>query len=141
MMTMDDTTAEFAEERRKALNRITGSVVNAAVRVHTALGPGLLESAYQACLAFELKQQGLEVATEVALPVVYRGVTLEVGYRIDLLVQNEVVVEIKSVESLLPIHTAQLLSYLKLSGNCVGLLINFHVNSLRDGVKRVVNGF
>jgi GxxExxY protein len=110
------------------------------MKVHSLLGPGLLESAYQACLAHELRTRGLEVATEVPLPVVYEGHKLEVGYRIDLIVEHRVVVEVKSVEALHPIHQAQLLSYMRLSGIGVGLLINFNVLHLRDGIKRMVDG-
>jgi len=122
------------------VNDITGAVVNSALKVHSALGPGLLESAYQACLAHELRKRGLEVATQVSLPVVYEGERLELGYRIDLVVANRVVVEVKSVEALHPIHQAQLLSYMRLSGLAVGLLINFNVLHLRDGIKRMVDG-
>jgi GxxExxY protein len=121
------------------INRISGMIVDAAMKVHTALGPGLLESAYEACLVHELRKAGLRVRTQVALPVVYDGVQLDVGYRIDLLVEELVVVEIKTVESLLPIHKAQLISYLKLSGRQLGLLINFNTVHLRDGIKRIVN--
>jgi GxxExxY protein len=122
------------------VKEITGAIVNSAMKVHSLLGPGLLESAYQACLAHELRTRGLEVATEVPLPVVYEGHKLEVGYRIDLIVEHRVVVEVKSVEALHPIHQAQLLSYMRLSGIGVGLLINFNVLHLRDGIKRMVDG-
>jgi GxxExxY protein len=121
------------------INEVSGQIVDAAMRVHTALGPGLLESAYEACLAYELRQRGLEVATQVGLPVVYGGVRLDVGYRLDLLVQGLVIVEIKAVDKLAPIHGAQLLSYLRLSGKRLGLLINFHVPHLKDGIRRLVN--
>jgi GxxExxY protein len=123
------------------LNRITESIIGCAVTVHKALGPGLLESAYEACLAFELAQMGLKVEREKPLPVTYKQVRLDCAYRLDLLVEHAVIVEIKVVERLAPIHTAQLLSYLKLSGCKVGLLINFHVQKLTDGVRRIVNGF
>jgi GxxExxY protein len=122
------------------LKEVSGHVVDAAMKVHTALGPGLLESAYQACLAHELRKRGLHVVTELLLPVHYDGISIEVGYRIDLLVEDVVIVELKVVERLAPIHEAQLLSYLKLSDRRVGLLINFHVRHLRDGIKRMVNG-
>ena len=122
------------------VNEITGAIVNSAMKVHSLLGPGLLESAYQACLAHELRTRGLEVATQVGLPVVYDGHKLELGYRMDLVVENRVVVEVKSVEALHPIHHAQLLSYLRLSGIAVGLLINFNVLHLREGIKRMVDG-
>ncbi len=109
------------------------------MRVHTALGPGLLESAYEACLAYELRKQGLSVETQVTLPVIYEGVRIDVGYRIDLIVAEVVIVELKSVGAIAPIHKAQLLSYLKLSGRKVGLLLNFNVVHLRDGLIRMVN--
>ena len=121
-------------------NDITGAVVNSAMKVHSILGPGLLESAYQACLAYELRSRGLEVATQVGLPVVYEGQKLELGYRMDLLVENRVVMEVKSVELIHPIHEAQLLSYMRLSRIQVGLLINFNVLHLRDGIQRMVDG-
>ena len=110
------------------------------MKVHSLLGPGLLESAYQACLAQELRNRGFEAVTEIAMPVVYEGKKLEVGYRIDLIVEHRVVVEVKSVEALHPIHQAQLLAYMRLSGIPVGLLINFNVLRLRDGIKRMVDG-
>ena len=122
------------------INQLTGIIVTAAMKVHSALGPGLLESAYQACLLHELRKQGLTVASQVVLPVVYDGQTIDLGYRMDLLVEDLVIIELKCVEAVNPIHEAQLLSYLKLSGRNVGLLINFHVAHLRNGVKRMVNG-
>ena len=121
------------------LNEISGAVVDAGMKVHSALGPGLLESAYEACLIHELKKRGLAVPSQVALPVVYDGVRIDVGYRIDLIVEGLVVVELKAVDAVLPIHQAQLLSYLKLSGRKLGLLMNFNVLHLKDGIKRVVN--
>ena len=121
------------------LNAITGHIVDAAIRVHSALGPGLLENVYETCLAYELRERGLEVVQQLPLAVSYRGVPIEVGYRIDLLVDNTVVVEVKAVSSLAPIHKAQLLSYLKLSGYSVGLLVNFHVTCLANGIVRMVN--
>jgi len=125
----------------ETLNRITESIIGAAIEVHRALGPGLLESAYEACLVFELAQRGLGVEQQKPLPVVYRKVKLDCGYRIDLLVEETVIVEVKAIDRLLPIHQAQLLSYLKLSGCKVGLLINFNVRVLKDGIRRVVNDF
>jgi GxxExxY protein len=122
------------------VNDVTGAVVNSAMKVHSILGPGLLESAYQACLARELRNRDFEVAVQVPLPVVYEGLKLEVGYRIDLVVENRVIVEVKSVEAIHPIHQAQLLSYLRLSSIGVGLLINFNVLRLRDGITRMVDG-
>lgn len=121
------------------INERSGQVVNAAIKVHSALGPGLLEGAYEACLAYELRKRGLRVAVQFPLPAVYGGVRLEVGYRADLIVDDAVVVELKAVAKILPIHEAQLLSYLKLSEYRVGLLINFHVVHLRDGIKRMVD--
>ncbi|HEC36572.1 MAG TPA: GxxExxY protein, partial [Anaerolineae bacterium] len=111
----------------------------AAIEVHRALGPGLLESAYEACLTFELAQRGLQVERQRPLPVVYQEVKLDCGYRLDLLVEEAVIVEVKAVDRLMPIHQAQLLSYLKLSGCKVGLLINFNVKVLKDGIRRMVN--
>ena len=128
-------------EEKSRLNRITESIIGAAIDVHRALGPGLLESAYEACLAFEVAQRGLKVEQQKPLPVVYREVKLDCGYRLDLLVEESVIVEIKAIDSLAPIHQAQLLSYLKLSGCRVGLLINFNVKVLKDGIRRVVNDF
>jgi GxxExxY protein len=123
------------------VNHITGAIVTAAMKVHSALGPGLLESAYQACLLHELRKQGLGVASQVGLPVLYDGEKIELGYRMDLVVENAVVVEVKCVEAIHPVHQAQLLSYLRLSGIHVGLLINFYVTHLRDGIKRMVDGW
>jgi len=124
------------------INQITAAVIDSAMKVHTAFGPGLLESAYKACLVYELRKRGLRVDVEVGLPLIYDGVKLEdVGYRIDLLVDREIVVELKAVEIMAPIFEAQLLHYLKLSGKKVGLLINFKVLHLRDGIKRMVNNF
>lgn len=124
------------------LNAITEKIIGAALAVHRELGPGLLESAYEACLMLELLKRGLRVERQVALPVVYRGQTLDCAYRIDLLVENEVVVEVKSVEKIEPVHPSQVLSYLRLSTRKVGLLINFNVKWLiTDGVKRIVNDF
>jgi GxxExxY protein len=133
-------TAENAKDAEKKENRISGIILDAAIAVHTALGPGLLESAYQACLAYELTSRGLRVQTQVPLPIKYRGVCVDAAYRIDLIVEDLVVIEIKAVERLLPIHEAQLLSYLKLSDKRLGLLVNFHVLRLKDGYKRIVNG-
>ena len=121
-------------------NHITGLIITSAMKVHSLLGPGLLKRAYQVCLAHELRKQGLGVLTEVELPVVYDGEEVELGFRIDLLVEGLVIVEVKCVEVLHRIHQAQLLSYLRLSGKQVGLLINFHVSHLRDGIKRMVEG-
>ena len=122
------------------LNRVSESVIGAAIAVHRELGPGLLESAYEACLEFELKDRGVEVRRQVELPVRYRGVLVDAGFRLDLLVQESVVVELKAVERLDKIHEAQLHTYLRLTGLHLGLLLNFNVVRLVDGVKRVVHG-
>lgn len=118
------------------LNRITEQVIGAAIEVHRMLGPGLLESTYAVCLLHELKLRGIHAEGEKALPVVYKDVALECGYRIDVLVENAVIVELKAVSELAPIHQAQLLSYLKLARCSVGLLINFNVTQLIEGIKR-----
>jgi GxxExxY protein len=122
------------------INQISGEIVDAAMKVHTALGPGLLESAYEGCLKHELTKRGLKVLSQVTLPVIYDGVKIDVGYRIDLLVEDAVIVELKVVERLTPLNEAQLLSYLKLSGRKLGLLINFNVEHLKNGIKRIANG-
>jgi GxxExxY protein len=122
----------------KEINRITETIIGAAIAVHKELGPGLLESAYEACLAYELTDRRLAVERQKALPVKYRGVQLDCGYRMDLLVEGKVIVEAKAVERFDPIHEAQLLSYLKLSGCKVGLLINFNVKVLKNGIRRLV---
>lgn len=126
---------------KERLNKITETIIGVAIGIHKALGPGLLESAYEACMVYDLIQSGLKVEQQKPLPVIYREVKLECGYRLDLLIESEVIVEIKSVEKLLPIHKAQLMSYLKLSDCKVGLLINFNVEVLKDGIQRVVNNF
>ena len=123
----------------KDINAISAEIVDAAMKVHSALGPGLLESAYLACLAHELRSRGLAVRLQVPLPILYEAVRIHVGYRIDMLVENVVIVELKVVRKLHPIHEAQLLFYLKLAERKLGLLINFHVVHLRDGIKRMVN--
>ncbi len=128
-------------EEKDRLDQITRRIIGASIEVHKALGPGLLESAYQVCLVFELRQMGLKVEEQKPLPVVYKDVKLDCGYRLDLVVEDAVMVEIKAVERLSPIHDAQLLSYLPLSHKKVGLLLNFHVRVLKDGLKRVVNEF
>jgi len=124
----------------KELNKITETIIGAAMSVHQELGPGLLESAYEACLAYELAECGLAVERQKALPVKYRGVKVDCGYRIDLLVEEKVIVELKAQDRLEPIHKAQLLSYLKLSGCKVGLLMNFNVRMLKNGIHRMVLG-
>ncbi len=120
-------------------NEIGEMLLGCAIRVHSALGPGLLESAYEACLLFELDKAGLKTTRQVPVPLRYNEVELDVGYRIDLLVEEIVIVEVKAVEQLLPIHTAQLLSYLRLSGRKLGYLLNFNTVQMRKGIKRVVN--
>lgn len=135
-------TAESAEmEENDRLDQITRKIIGAAIEVHKAVRPGLLESAYQACLAFELRQNALQVAEQVPLPLLYKEVKLDCGYRIDLLVEDSIIVEIKAVEQLSAIHDAQLLSYLRLAHKRVGLLINFHSRLLKSGLKRIVNEF
>ena len=123
------------------LNEITKKIIGAAIAVHRELGPGLLESAYETCLAYELAGKNLRFERQKSLPITYRGIQLDCGYRIDLLAEDKVIVEIKAVERLEAIHEAQLLSYLKLSGCEVGLLINFNVKLLRHGIRRFVNKF
>jgi GxxExxY protein len=121
------------------MNPLTEATIGAAIKVHRALGPGLLESAYQACLAFELRRSGMSIRSNVSLPVDYDGVRIEAGYRIDLVVDETVILEIKSVKKFADIHTAQVLTYLKLSGYPVGLLMNFNVTLLKSGLKRLIN--
>jgi GxxExxY protein len=118
---------------------ITHEIIGSAIRVHATLGPGLLESAYRVCLHEELVLKGLRVEVERPIPLIYRGRQIDVGYRIDLLVEDRVLVELKALTKMLPVHEAQLLSYLRLGGYPVGLLINFHVLLLRDGIRRMVN--
>jgi GxxExxY protein len=122
------------------INSITQAIIGAAMEVHSAIGPGLLESAYEACLAYELRKLGFDVRTQMELPVIYEEVRIDLGYRIDLLVNDLVVVELKCVERIAPVHEAQIISYLRLSKKSVGLLINFHVRHLRDGIRRFVEG-
>ena len=122
-------------------NEISSKIIGAAIEVHKQLGPGLLESTYETCLAYELKQMELDVKQQQALPVVYKEVKLDAGYRIDLLIENKVIIEIKSVDALADIHTAQLLTYLKLKDLKLGLLINFNSVRVVDGLKRILNGY
>jgi GxxExxY protein len=129
-----------ASIHRVSAQEVSHAIITAAMKVHSELGPGLLESAYQACLQHELQQAGFQSAVQVGLPVVYRGVRLEIGYRMDLVVEGLVIVEVKSVDAISPIHQAQIISYLKLSGKSLGLLINFNVVHLKDGIRRFVNG-
>ena len=130
---------ENSEKQR--LDAITDKIIGAAISVHRVLGPGLLESAYEECLCFELSQIGLAFERQVPLAIRYKDVMLECGYRMDIVVENSVIIEIKAVERLIPVHEAQLLSYLKLAKLRVGLLMNFHVPALKSGLKRIVNNF
>lgn len=123
----------------QAIEKAAKDVLDAAFKVHTALGPGLLESVYEACLAYELHQRGIQVETQVVLPVVYEGLRLETGLRLDMLVEKCLIVEIKAVDNINPIHAAQLLTYLKLADKRLGLLINFNTVHLKYGIKRIVN--
>lgn len=121
------------------INNLTQIILNCSYKIHTALGPGLLENAYEECLFFELKSIGLKVENQKGLPLRYKDITLDVGYRLDLLVEDKIVVELKSVEDLTDVHFAQVLTYLELSKCKVGLLINFNVKSLKYGIKRIIN--
>src|ERR1022692_4604750 len=123
------------------LNGVTHGIIAAAIEVHRHLGPGLLESAYQECVCYELSRMGLAFTREVHLPLSYKGLQLDCSYRIDLLVEDAVLVELKSVEQTLPVHSAQLLTYLKAANKQVGLLINFNVPVLKDGIRRIVNDY
>ena len=122
-------------------NEITEKIIGCAIKVHKVLGPGLLESAYQSCLYYELVKSGLSVEKEKPLPLVYEEVKLDCGHRMDLVIENRIVVEVKSIDALTDIHLAQVLTYLKLNNSRFGLLINFNVLKLKDGIKRVVNGY
>jgi GxxExxY protein len=122
-------------------NEITEKIIGSAIEVHRSLGAGLLESAYEECLCYELAQAGLKFERQVDLPVIYKGVRLECGYRMDLVVESSVIVEIKAVEQIIKIHEVQLLSYLRLHRKTVGLLINFNVPVLKSGIRRIVNNF
>jgi GxxExxY protein len=126
---------------RDELNEISSSIIDFAIRVHKELGPGMLEGAYEACLIHELVSNGFSVQSQLTLPILYRGLRIDAGYRIDLLVNECVIVELKAIERLLPVHEAQLLSYLRMSDLRLDLLINFNVKRLVDGVRRVVNNF
>ena len=120
------------------LNELSNKIIGLAIKVHRTLGPGLLESSYQECLCYELAMAGYLVEKEKVLPLVYEQVKLDIGYRIDILVDNQIIIEVKAVESITDVHIAQLLTYLKLSNSRVGLLINFNVKLLKDGIKRLV---
>jgi GxxExxY protein len=123
----------------KTENELSNIIIGCAIEVHRQLGPGLLESAYQECLYYELKNQGLHVVKEKPMPIVYKDVKLDHGYRLDLLVNNKVVIEIKTVEAFTEVHTAQVLTYLKLGNYKLGLLLNFYVSALKSGIKRIIN--
>jgi len=129
------------ESEKPRFNDLTEKIIGCAIEVHRAIGPGLLESAYEECLCFELAQAGIRFERQVPLPVSYKGVKLDCGYKMDLVIEGVVIIEIKAVERLIPVHEAQLLSYLKLYDKRVGLLLNFHVPRLRDGLRRIVNNF
>ena len=129
-----------AAARALSPHEISHAVIKCAMKVHSSLGPGLLESTYEACLAHELRSAGFKIETQLALPVIYDGVELEIGYRIDMMVNDLVIVELKSVEEISRVHIAQVISYLKLSKRKLGLIINFNVLHLKDGIKRLVEG-
>ena len=133
--------SRLTQQKRAYLDQLSNQVIGAAIKVHSTLGPGLLESAYEVCLAQELRQRGLTVATQVGVPVVYEGTRVDLGFRIDLLINGEVVVELKASEGIAAVHRAQLISYLRLSSRHLGLLINFHVDQLKEGIVRIVNHF
>jgi GxxExxY protein len=139
------TDKDFLTPRRQGANQMTENeiakiIVDAAFKIHAQVGPGLLESAYQALLVYELKRRGLSVVTEQSIPIHYEGIHLEVGYRADLVVEDKVIVELKSVEQIAPVHPKQLLTYLKLADKRLGLLINFGDALIKNGITRIVNG-
>lgn len=127
------------KDTEEETNRLSHGIIGAAIEVHRVLGPGLLESSYEECLAHELKLRRIPFKRQVALPLIYKGVRLDEGYRIDLLVDHRVVVELKAVEHILPVHEVQLLTYLRLTGTWLGLLLNFHSPILLRGIRRIVN--
>jgi GxxExxY protein len=128
------------EIRTRVVSDLSGAIISAAIKVHSVLGPGLLESTYEACLAYELRKTQLKVESQVYLPIEYEGLKLNSAYRIDMIVEDEVIVELKSVEAITDVHRAQIASYLKLSGKNLGLIINFNVTQLKNGIRRVVVG-
>lgn len=138
---MQNGTINRRDAETQSFNELTERVIGACIEIHRALGPGLLESAYEECLCHELSVAGIKFERQKPLPVRYKKVNLECGYRLDLVVEQKLIVELKAVESLLPIHEAQLLTYLKLSGLTLGLLINFNVPVLKSGIKRIANNF
>jgi len=127
------------EHTREQLERLATELVDAAFTVHSALGPGLLETAYQACLVHELQRRGLSVQCEMPFPVYYAGLAVDTGYRVDMVIEGEIIVENKSVQAIAPVHRAQLLTYLKLSNKRLGFLINWNVPRIKDGIRRLVN--
>jgi GxxExxY protein len=129
-----------AKEKNMSENETARIVVDAAYKIHTTIGPGLLESAYEAILAYELRKRGLHVQRQVGVPIVYEEVNLDEGFRADLIVENLVIIELKAIEQVIPVHKKQLLTYLKLMGKKLGLLINFNEEKIKDGISRVVNG-
>ncbi len=133
MLTTEDTESTEVFEN----NSLTDAIIGAAITVHRELGPGLLESVYEKCLALELTKSGLQIASQKEIPLAYKGLALESGFRADLIVENKVLIELKSIDQLLPVHTAQVLTYLKLSNLRTGLLINFNVPLLKNGIKRL----
>jgi GxxExxY protein len=138
---LDSKSKPESAERAEGTSALTDLIIGAAIEVHRHTGPGLMESAYEQCLCYELSQRGLRFQRQVELPVSYKGVKLDCGYKMDLLVEDTVVLELKTVDQILPIHTAQLLTYLKLSGKKIGLLLNFNSPILAKGIKRLVNHF
>ena len=126
------------DSEAQRLNRLTGLIIGCCIEVHRALGPGLLESVYEECLSFEMSEKGLKFERQKEVPIVYKGVRLNSGYRIDLLVEEKVIIELKSVDRILPVHKAQILSYMKLINSEIGLLINFNVPVLKNGIDRFV---
>ncbi len=123
----------------ETINQLTQQIIGAAIEVHREKGPGLLESAYEACFAHELELQNLRISRQVSVPVIYKGITIESGFRVDLIIENRVLVELKAIEAVLPVHKAQVLSYIWETGHPLGLLINFHAPRLVDGITRIVN--
>ena len=138
---MQNGTINRRDVETQSFNELTERVIGACIEIHRALGPGLLESAYEECLCYEPSQAGIRFERQKPLPVHYKDVKLDCGYRLDLVVEEKIIIELKAVESLLPIHEAQLLTYLKLSGITLGLLVNFNVAMLKQGIKRMVNNF
>jgi GxxExxY protein len=137
----DEEEKKIRKGTREEYNRLTEQIIGAAIEVHRELGPGLLESAYEACLEFELRQRGLLVERQRKLPIVYKGIRIQCGYRLDLVVEQLIILELKAVERVERIHEAQLLSYLKLFGCCLGLLLNFNVEVMKQGIRRRVLNF